>query len=344
MDKSAATSPVSADTASDAGQASDAPRAGGEAGTPSPSEAGKQAAGEAGEQAASDPGKQATSETGKQAASETGAAAAAPAPPSGFRSRGRTRRRARFLRKARELAYRDLGGLVYDLHHFGQRNDALVTAKLNTLTQIDTELRALEKALGRRRDMTVLREAGVIACPRCAVIHSGEDSFCPNCGFSMSRHVDRPIAGVPGPAAPAAGAQGVPAAASGGRTQAAPSPPVAPAGPAPGQAPAPSQASAPGPGPGAPASTARPSPAAPAPSPAAPASSGATPPDARRTAGPPPAPAPPAPPASNDPSASPQPPAERPSGTSPTAPAGAPHPSPGDDEPTEILRPPAGGP
>ncbi|MCW3069003.1 MAG: hypothetical protein JWL67_1628, partial [Solirubrobacterales bacterium] len=26
------------------------------------------------------------------------------------------RRRARFLRKARELAYRDLGGLVFNLH------------------------------------------------------------------------------------------------------------------------------------------------------------------------------------------------------------------------------------
>ena len=48
----------------------------------------------------------------------------------GFGSRGRVRRRARFLRKARELAYRDLGGLVFNLHRFGQRNDSLVLAKL----------------------------------------------------------------------------------------------------------------------------------------------------------------------------------------------------------------------
>ncbi len=125
----------------------------------------------------------------------------------GFGSRGRARRRARFLRKARELAYRDLGGLVFNLHRFGQRNDALVLAKLTTLGHIDTELRSIEAALGEREPVTVLREAGITACPRCAAIHSSEDRFCPNCGLSMSRHVDLPVAGataVPAPAAPAA--------------------------------------------------------------------------------------------------------------------------------------------
>jgi hypothetical protein len=107
------------------------------------------------------------------------------------------RRRARFLRKARELAYRDLGGLVFNLHRFGQRNDALVLNKLNTLGHIDAELRTLETALGERDTVTVLREAGITACPRCAAIHSGDDRFCPNCGLSMSRHVELPIAGSP---------------------------------------------------------------------------------------------------------------------------------------------------
>ncbi|HLM84838.1 MAG TPA: zinc ribbon domain-containing protein [Solirubrobacteraceae bacterium] len=120
-----------------------------------------------------------------------GASAQAQEPP-GFRSRGRARRRARFLRKARELAYRDLGGLVFNLHRFGARNDALVLAKLTTLGRIDAELRALEGALAERRPVTVLREAGITACPRCAAIHSSEDSFCPNCGLSLSRHVDLP--------------------------------------------------------------------------------------------------------------------------------------------------------
>ena len=134
------------------------------------------------------------------------------AQPPGFRTRGRVRRRVRFLRKARELAYRDLGGLVFNLHRFGQRNDALVIAKLSTLSHIDAELRSLETALGEHQPVTVLREAGITACPRCAAIHSGEDRFCPNCGLPMDRHVDLPIAGTPasGPATSATGVAGRP--------------------------------------------------------------------------------------------------------------------------------------
>jgi len=81
------------------------------------------------------------------------------------------RRRLRFLRKARELAYRDLGGLVFEMHRLGERHDELVSAKLATLGHIDAELRALQAALGERAGVTVLREAGVTACPRCAAIH-----------------------------------------------------------------------------------------------------------------------------------------------------------------------------
>lgn len=123
----------------------------------------------------------------------------------GFGSRGRARRRARFLRRARELAYRDLGGLVFSLHRFGQRNDALVLAKLSTLGHIDSELRAIEAALKERRPVTVLREAGITACPRCAAIHASEDRFCPNCGLAMRRDADLPMAGAPAgtPAPPA---------------------------------------------------------------------------------------------------------------------------------------------
>jgi hypothetical protein len=120
----------------------------------------------------------------------------------GFSERGRMRRRARFLRKARELAYRDLGGLVYNLHRFGQRNDALVLAKLGTLGQIDVELRTLEAALDERQPVTVLRDAGIAACPRCAAIHGSDDRFCPNCGLAMDRHAERPVAGPPQAAAP----------------------------------------------------------------------------------------------------------------------------------------------
>ena len=180
----------------------------------------------------------------------------------GFRARGRARRRLRFLRKARELAYRDLGGLVFDLHRFGQRNDPLVLAKLATLREIDTELRSLKTQLEERQSLTILREAGVTTCARCAAIHSGEDNFCPNCGLPMSRHADLPIAGPAAspPIAPKAGAlaaadsaaaagasplsgaarRAAPAPAAGARSPAAPAPADArsPAAPAPAEAPA----------------------------------------------------------------------------------------------------------
>jgi hypothetical protein len=167
----------------------------------------------------------------------------ATAGPPGFSERGRMRRRVRFLRKARELAYRDLGGLVFSLHRFGSRNDALVLVKLETIGRIDAELRGLEAALSERQPVTVLREAGVAACPRCAAIHGSDDRFCPNCGLAMDLHAERPVAGPPAPApVPPTPAPGPPAA---------PAPPPAPA-PVPTPTPAPlttDQPAAPAPSP-----------------------------------------------------------------------------------------------
>jgi hypothetical protein len=125
-----------------------------------------------------------------------GAPAARAAQP-GFRERGRMRRRLQFLRRARELAYRDLGGLVFNLHRFGRRNDELVLAKLGVLERLDAELRGLESALRDHQTTTVLRVPGITACARCAAIHASDDRFCPNCGLPMGRHPDLPIAGPP---------------------------------------------------------------------------------------------------------------------------------------------------
>ena len=253
------------------------------------------------------------------------AAETAAAEQPGFGSRGRIRRRARFLRRARELAYRDLGGLVFNLHRFGERNDSLVLAKLSTLSHIDTELRTLERALGDRRPITVLREAGITACPPCAAIHGSEDRFCPNCGLPLSRNVDLPI-GAASPAPPASTA--APAAAA--------QPPAAPAA-------APNQ-----PAGGAPAPTPEPPPS-PAPQPAAPAAGerGETPPGGPATQSMPAAAAAPAggrapvPPAraSGPADASP---VEAPSGAVSPAAAQAMR-SRGPEDVTEILHPPTPG-
>ncbi|HEX3392405.1 MAG TPA: hypothetical protein VHS55_07555 [Solirubrobacteraceae bacterium] len=158
-------------------------------------------------------------------------------PSPGFGERGRMRRRARFLRKARELAYRDLGGLVYDLHRFGQRNDQVVLAKLTTLGHIDAELRALEDALHEIKSVTVLREVGIAACPRCAAIHGNEDRFCPGCGLSFDAGADRPLSTAPVTVTP----QGETSA----PTAETPQPVAAPGTPAPASPPAPRPAAEP---------------------------------------------------------------------------------------------------
>jgi hypothetical protein len=104
----------------------------------------------------------------------------------GFRDRGRLRRRLRYLRRVRELGFRDLGGLVFDLHRFHRQGDELVRGKLNALEQVDAELRAIERALDERRDFIELREPGIAACPRCGALHGSEAHFCPSCGVPFS--------------------------------------------------------------------------------------------------------------------------------------------------------------
>ena len=129
------------------------------------------------------PAPQPTADSGEVAAQE-GEQAPADARPR-FRQRTRMRRRLRYLRRLRELAFRDLGGLVFDLHRFGRDRNDLVTAKLEALGNIDHELRALQDALRDRRDYTDLREAGIAACPRCGTLHDTDANYCPGCGATL---------------------------------------------------------------------------------------------------------------------------------------------------------------
>jgi ribosomal protein L40E len=102
-----------------------------------------------------------------------------------FRSRGRLRRRLRYLRRVRELGFRDLGGLVFDQHRFSSVNEELVRGKLAALAAVDAELRALERALDDRRPITELREPGISVCARCGALHGSEARFCPSCGVAV---------------------------------------------------------------------------------------------------------------------------------------------------------------
>ena len=108
------------------------------------------------------------------------------APRPTFRNRGRLRRRMRFLRRVRELGFRDLGGLVFDQHKFDRQNVDLVRGKVSALAAVDAELRVLEEALGEKRDITELREPGITACPRCGTLHGSDANFCPSCGLALT--------------------------------------------------------------------------------------------------------------------------------------------------------------
>src|SRR4051794_24205954 len=93
----------------------------------------------------------------------------APARPS-FRDRGRLRRRLRYLRRVRELGFRDLGGLVFDQHKFDRQNVDLVRGKVAALAAVGAELRGLREGLGGKRGITRLRGPGRTPWPRCGAL------------------------------------------------------------------------------------------------------------------------------------------------------------------------------
>jgi hypothetical protein len=102
--------------------------------------------------------------------------------------RSKLRCRLRFLRRARELALRDLGGLVYEARRRDQDGGKLVAEKVEKLAALDAELHGLEDALGAPRGTTVVREPGVGGtCPRCGELHASDANFCAHCGLDLAK-------------------------------------------------------------------------------------------------------------------------------------------------------------
>ncbi|MBV9309213.1 MAG: zinc ribbon domain-containing protein [Solirubrobacterales bacterium] len=103
-----------------------------------------------------------------------------------FTERGRLRRRARYLRRLREVQLRDIGGFMVELHRFGRQRPDLVEAKVQGASQVDLELKSLERTLGEQPTLRELREAGIGgACGHCGAVHGSEDNFCAACGASL---------------------------------------------------------------------------------------------------------------------------------------------------------------
>ena len=121
-----------------------------------------------------------------------------PRPPAG--RRGRLRRRLRYLRRARELMLRDLGGLLYEVHRSGggdvDAHATVLTTKVQRISGLDAEAHALETALASSRPEALVFEPGIGGtCPNCGELFSSAAHFCANCGASVTD--------LPAPAAPA---------------------------------------------------------------------------------------------------------------------------------------------
>ena len=101
--------------------------------------------------------------------------------------RGRLRRRLRYLRRARELMLRDLGGLLYEVHRSGGGDVAahagVIGGKLERLARLDAEAAAIETALGARRSEAVVFEPGIGGtCAVCGELYGSAARFCSHCG------------------------------------------------------------------------------------------------------------------------------------------------------------------
>ena len=118
-------------------------------------------------------------------------------PPAG--RRGRLRRRLRYLRRARELMLRDLGGLLYEVHRSGGgdvlAHAPVMDAKVQRIAGLDAEAHALEAALTAPRTETVIFQPGIGgSCPTCGDLYGSAARFCSNCGTAFGHVPTQPAA------------------------------------------------------------------------------------------------------------------------------------------------------
>lgn len=130
-------------------------------------------------------------------------AEAAARPPAG--RRGRLRRRLRYLRRARELMLRDLGGLVYEIHRTGggdlPAHAGLMAGKIERLATLDAEAHSLEAVLAAPREQVALFEPGVGgACDACGELYGSDARFCSRCGTPTSGELQPLERAAPSPA------------------------------------------------------------------------------------------------------------------------------------------------
>jgi hypothetical protein len=116
-----------------------------------------------------------------------------PEPGQTTKKRSKVRKRLRYLRTARELRLRDLGGFVYEIHRTGANQkvdqdacEKITRAKLTRLAEVDLELRALEERLGKKPESPVLRIAGLGGeCSGCGEVYGADSRFCSRCGVRI---------------------------------------------------------------------------------------------------------------------------------------------------------------
>src|SRR3954451_12923319 len=111
--------------------------------------------------------------------------------------RGRLRKRVAFLRAARELLLRDLGGFVYEIHrtagdHEHEAHRQLRATKLDRLSRVDAELHELELRLDDVRRSVVVSEPGVGGeCPECGELFGSAAHYCSHCGLPLTESARR---------------------------------------------------------------------------------------------------------------------------------------------------------